>query len=325
MMPKQRFLAAMNFRQPTDMVAMMEIEFQIYEEYVGEPLTVGFEYSKLSAKEKERALHRNAELMIMTAQKADHDAINGISGYWEVAPGVPAFLWLPNLEDRLELIRILKKISGDEFFLLACCAGFIGIPDGDSIYDFVDTLYEDPDGVHAYVEKNLTDSIEVQKKFIEAGADGIGACTDIAFNTGTFLSPKQLDEFLFPYVTRWAESVRKEGLVSIWHTDGNLNDVMDRIAATGVTALQCVDPLASMDIIELKKKYHGKLALIGNLDCAILQFGPEEAVTEASRHIIEGCKEGGGFAFGGCNAIFKGIPANHYQAMVDARRKYGAY
>jgi hypothetical protein len=35
MTPKQRFVAALNFQKPDDYVSFMEIEFQIYEEYVG--------------------------------------------------------------------------------------------------------------------------------------------------------------------------------------------------------------------------------------------------------------------------------------------------
>lgn len=37
----------------------------------------------------------------------------------------------------------------------------------------------------------------------------------------------------------------------------------------------------------------------------------------------EGCKDSGGFVLSGCNVVFKGIPAENYRTMVDARRKYG--
>ena len=325
MTPKQRFISALEFREPDDKVSMMEIEFQIHEEYVGEALTVGYEFAKLTRSQKDYALKRNAEIMIKTAQKAGHDVIREIGGYWEVAPGVPAKLWLPDSEDRLEQVRLVKQMAGDEFYILCFAAWFVAIPEGDKIDDFITNLYEDPEGLRAAAEGMLKGSIETQKRYIDVGADGIGAAADIAFKTGTFLSPSQLDEFFFPYFYRWVESVKKEGLHSVWHTDGNLNTVMDRVIKSGVSALQCVDPLAEMDIIKLKEQVYGKLALIGNLDCTILQTGPEEAITEESRRIIEGCKSGGGFVFGGCNAIFDGIPARHYQAMVDARDVYGKY
>jgi len=313
----------MNFQEPDDMVAMMELEFQIYEEYVGESLTVGYEFAKLSQKEKDRALNRNAEIMIIAAEKAGHDVIRDIPDYWEVAPGVPAFLWLPDLKDRVEQIRLIKKLSGDEYFLQCFVAGFIGIPDGRYIDEFVNQLYEEPERLHKHAKQMLESSIETQKYYIEAGADGLGTCADIAFKTGTFLSPAQLDEFFFPYFIPWVESVHKEGLLSIWHTDGNLNAVIDKIIASGVSALQCIDPLADMNIVEIKKKAYGKMALIGNLDCAVLYNGSKESIMENSRKILNSCKTGGGFAFGGCNAIFKGITAENYQAMVDARYLYG--
>ena len=325
MTPKQRFTAALNFREPDDKVSMMEVEFQIHKEYVGEALTVGHEFASLTRSQKDYALKRNAEIMIQTAQKAGHDVIREIGGYWEVSPGVPTKLWLPDFEDRLEQIRLVKQMAGDEFLILCFAAWFIGIPKGDMIDDFVTTLYEDPDSLYVTAESMLKSSIEAQKRYIDAGADGIGAAADIAFKSGTFLSPAQLDEFFFPYFFRWVESVKQEGLYSVWHTDGNLNAVMDRVIKSGVSALQCVDPLADMDIIGLKEQVYGKLALIGNLDCSILQFGPEEAIENESRRIIEGCKAGGGFVFGGCNAIFDGIPARHYQVMVNARDMYGMY
>ena len=322
MTPKQRFIEVLNFREP-DLVSMMEIEFHIHEEYVGEALTVGAKFARLTRKEKDYALARNAEILIETAQKAGHDVIREIGGYWEVAPGVPAFLYLDDFEDRLELIRLVKKMIGDEYFILCFAGWFISVPEGDKMDEFVTTLYENPDSLYETAEHMLQVSIETQKRYIDAGADGIGASADIAFKTGTFLSPAQLDEYFFPYLYRWVESIKKEGLPSVWHTDGNLNGVMDRILESGVTALQCIDPLAQMDIIELKKLAHGKIALIGNLDCTLLQTGPKEAIDMECKRIIEGCKAGGGFIFGGCNAIYKGISAENYQVMVDARRKYG--
>jgi uroporphyrinogen-III decarboxylase len=54
-----------------------------------------------------------------------------------------------------------------------------------------------------------------------------------------------------------------------------------------------------------------------------LQFGPVEKIEESVKNVVENCKEGGGFVLSGCNVIFKGIPAKHYQVMVDAHKKYG--
>ena len=57
MRPKERMLAALHHQQPDDMVPAWEIEFQLYEELLGEDLVVGEAFGRLSAPERDRATH----------------------------------------------------------------------------------------------------------------------------------------------------------------------------------------------------------------------------------------------------------------------------
>jgi uroporphyrinogen decarboxylase len=323
MTPKQRFEAAMRHQQPEEYVAFMEVEFHIYEDYVGDKLILGYEFEKLSSREKEKALHHNAEIMILTAEKAGHDAIRNLPGYWEISPGRPAFIWLPGEEAQMNQLKVLKKMAGDRYFLIGNSGGTMGIPDGEHLEQFVTELFDNPDDVKKRNENYICYGIENQWKVLDAGADGIMNCCDVAFNNGPFISPKMMDEFFFPYFNRWADSLNTKGIISIWHSDGNLMPIMDRILESGVSAIQCVDPLGGMDIVEVKKQVNGRLALIGNIDCSMLQFGPKEKIEEEVKRVVQGCKGNGGFVLCGCNAIFQGISAEHYQVMVDSRYKYG--
>lgn len=323
MTPKQRFEAAMNFKQPEDFVASMEIELHIYEELVGKSPVIGHEYEKLSSAEKEKAVYKNAEILVETAEKVGHDAIRTISGYWEIAPGKPTVLWLPGEQAQLDQIKALKDVAGERYFIVGTVASNMGMPIDNYFYEFVTDLYENPDKIKEQNEKMLKDAIEWQFRQIEAGADSVANCIDVAFNSGPFISPEMMDEFFFPYFNRWVESLKSQGIISIWHTDGNLLPIMDRVVESGVTAIQCVDPLGGMDIVEIKKKVDGKLALIGNIDCSLLQFGLKEKIEEEVKRVVEGCKGNGGFALGGCNAIFHGISADNYMVMVESRYKYG--
>lgn len=321
---KQRFISAMNHVQPDDKVAMFELGFQIFEEYVGEDPTTGHEYAKLSAHEKERALGRNAEILALAAHKAEHDAIRDIGGYWEVAPGVPTLFWLPEESDRLAQIKAIKKEVGSDFAIVGSVGSFMGtIPDGTHMHDYVMRMYDEPDMILKEAETYFQNMITKQKKMAEIGVDAVLSASDIAFNSGTFLPPAMLDKFFFPFVARWAAECKKDGLLSILHSDGNLYPVIDQILATGITALQCIDPIAGMDLGVCKQLTHKKLALIGNVDCAVLHMGTPDEIDSLCKSVIEGVGDGAGFIFGGCNAIFKGISAMNYQVMVDARNKYG--
>ena len=323
MTPKERMIAAFNFKQQDDIVPFWELEFHLYPEMFGKDLILGNEYAKLSGKEKEYALNYNAEFMVEVAEKLGYSAIRMLPGYWEVAPGLGAYIWLPDEESRIRLVSLLKKITCGKILIIGDSGWFIGIPDGNSIMNLVDMMYEEPEELKKQAEYLLERGTEYGYKVVEAGADCLLACTDFAFNSGPFMSPEKFDEFVTPYFFKWVETFKKEGIFTMLHSDGNLMPILDRIVESGVNALQCIDPIAGMDIIALKKQLYGKLCLVGNIDCSLLQFGPVEKIEESVKNVVENCKEGGGFVLSGCNVIFKGIPAKHYQVMVDAHKKYG--
>lgn len=324
MKPKQRFLDALNFKKPDDYISFMEIEFHIYEEYVGRSLQIGYEIASMSPSEKDIAMHRNAEIMIETAEKAGHDAIMTITGYWELSPGVPAHLWLPDGDTYKQQLRILKKECGDRFCIIGHTGPTMGMPDSIHFHEYVYDLYERPDEVKAKLELKFLNSIEWGNIMIEAGADCLVNCADLAFNSGPFISPAMCDEFVFPYMNRWVQDLKSKGIPAIWHTDGNIMPIMDRVLDSGLSAIQCIDPIAGMDIVQLKKQVENRLALIGNINCSNLQLALKTEIDHEVKRVVEGCKGSGGFVLSGCNAIFRGIPAENYQVMVDARYKYGS-
>lgn len=325
MTPKERMLAALNCQQPEDEVPFWELEFHLYQEMFGREPILGFEFDKLSEKEKENAICYNAEFLIEVAETLGYCAIRCIPGYWEVGPDDPAYLWIREEKYRLMLLRELARRGGDRYLLIGDCPGLFGIPDGRGIEAFVDEMYEHPKELKERADQAINNGIEMGKRMLDAGAECLLNCCDFAFNSGPFMSPSQFDEFTVPYLNRWVQTFKKEGIPTIQHSDGNLMPIMDRILASGVNAIQCVDPLAGMDIVSLKKELEGKMCLIGNVDCSRLQLGTPEEIDTMVKTVVEGCKEGGGFVLSGCNVIFKGIPAENYQTMVEARRKYGRY
>jgi len=325
MKPKERMLAALHFQEPEDRVPFWELEFQLYEELVGKSLVVGKDYAALSPAEKKKAINRNAELMIEVVEYTGQSALFGIGGYWEVGPGEPALLWLPDREAQLDLIKALKRLVGDEYMLLGRAGTVPGVPSGPNIAEYCYRLYDHRDEMIEQARTNMENSIEWGKIQCDAGADGVVMASDVAFNNGPFLPPDAIDDLITPNVYAWAQAFHDLDKVTIWHTDGNVEPIMDMVADAGVTAMQAVDPVASMDILALKERFYGRLALIGNLNCVTLQFGAPEEIDAECERIINGCKAGGGYIFGCSNAVFKGIPIESYKTALDAFAKYSAY
>jgi uroporphyrinogen decarboxylase len=148
---------------------------------------------------------------------------------------------------------------------------------------------------------------------------------DIADNHGPYFTPPQMERFILPYLAKWGEAMRELGLYSVLHTDGQVTPILDQIAATGVSAIQALDPIAGVDIAEAKRIAAGRLCLCGNIDCGLLHFGPKERIYDVTRDTLGACKPGGGFVLGASNAVFRETPPDHYRTMIQAWRDFGAY
>ena len=164
-------------------------------------------------------------------------------------------------------------------------------------------------------------------KFLDIGADMIFIVEDIAHNTGTFISPQALRSEIFP-IMRWqVEQVKRyRDVPFFFHSDGDLNTVMDDIVACGFDGIQSLQPSANMDIADIKVRYGDRLCLMGNIDINyVLPFGTPEEVERVVRETIEVAAPGGGFILSTCNTLIRAIPPENGLAMYRAADKYGVY
>jgi len=318
--PREKFLKALR-HESIPCVPGFEIEFQLYKEYAGEWPVVGAEMAKLSPKERELAHGHNAEIMAKAAEATHHCGLKDIGAFWEISPGTPADLYMPTEEDRLAHIRAFKKVTGNEFFLFGTVYLPLSIPFFGDMTAFSMELYDEPEKVKARSQRALDEMLELQKKLLDAGADGIVDDCDIAFNTGTFISPEMMDEFFFPYFNKWVKECHRMGVPCAWHSDGNLMGIFDRIEKSGVDAMHCIDPIAGMDIAALKARTKGKLTLIGNIDCSLIHRGTPQQCYEKTAEILRAVRaqEDSGHIFSSCNTIFLGMPKENYDAVIAAR------
>ena len=92
--------------------------------------------------------------------------------------------------------------------------------------------------------------------------------------------------------------------------------VLDQILEIGPHVLQSIDPMAGMDIAKVKQATYGRLALMGNVQCSLLQDGPDEAIRTSALYCLEHGSPGGGYIFSSSNTIFTGLPLSNYEYML---------
>ncbi len=324
MTKKEDMISALTNCQPAGRVPLWELEFHLWDKFAEKRLVIGEEYQKLTDGEKERAVYDNAEIFISVSERLHFSAITLPSQYWEIGPRSPAYYWMPE-EGRDRQAKMLRKLAPPDLMLVANCSALLGIPMREDYVDFAYRLYDAPDEIDDLAEQKLQEGIKAAKRFFELGVE-IGLTTsDLADNHSTFMNPRQLDRYVWPYLDRWVDALRKLGMFSILHSDGNLNSCLDRIADLGVDCLQAIDPTARMSMHKVKQTVGRRLCLSGNVDCRLLLGESPADVFDATSDLLNTCKEGGGLILGASNAVQTGVPVENYLALVRAWEINGGY
>jgi len=160
----------------------------------------------------------------------------------------------------------------------------------------------------------------------QAGVDILLTGDDYAGMTGALMSPRHFREFVLPYLQKAVDIAHQHGLPFIKHSDGNLWKILDMIVDTGIDGLHPNEPMAGMDIREVKEKYGHRIAVVGNVDCSmLLPSGTEEQVIEAVKETIAKASVGGGHILSSSNSIHPAVKPENYRAMVSAAREHGRY
>jgi uroporphyrinogen decarboxylase len=167
---------------------------------------------------------------------------------------------------------------------------------------------------------------EVSKQLVELGVDVIGVGDDLADKSGPFLSPTDWRRFAKPSLQRIAHEVKSKGGLIFFHSDGNINAILDDIVEVGFDGLHSMEPLAGMDIGSIKKRYGKNLCLLGNVDCSqTLCFGSLRRVAEETRNVIRQASYGGGHILCSSNSLHSAVRLENYLTMVATGRRYGKY
>lgn len=187
-------------------------------------------------------------------------------------------------------------------------------------------LRDDPSLVRAMFEK-LGDL--VMAEFEDALArDCVGAIwylDDVAFKSGLMVRPSVLREYQFPIMREMAARCRERRLPFLYHTDGNVEEIIPELIEMGVCALHPLESV-SVDIYEMKQRYGDRLCLMGNIDLAsVLATGTVEEVVEDTREHLRRLAPGGGYCLGSSNSVTLDVPLANYRAMIDTVMQYGKY
>jgi uroporphyrinogen decarboxylase len=271
------------------------------------------QWGQMTARERRLHVEDMAALYIDTAERFGHSGIF-LHGPGETGPEV-----------LVAVAEEIRRRTGDRYFLVAHGDATYSIPHGNRMEEWCAWLYENTGEAKDKAARNVEKALARAETHFRGVLDGFALCADYCFNTGPFLSPAMFAEVVAPYLKELCAGYRRLGFFSIKHTDGNIMPIIDMLVDAGPDALHSLDPQGGVDIAEVKRRYGSRVALIGNVSCAMLDTGTEDQVVESARYCLKHGMPGGGYVFGTSNCVYTGMRLERYELMLDVWRREGNY
>jgi uroporphyrinogen decarboxylase len=145
---------------------------------------------------------------------------------------------------------------------------------------------------------------------------------DIAYGTGTMVTPDFLRANLFPWMKKIGDLCHERGIPFLYHSDGNLTEVVPDIIAAGVDALHPIEP-GAMDASAIQARYGDKLSIVGHMTLDTIARGNFEDIEALVRDTLPRLSRNGGYAPGTSNTVPKWMPVENYLYFRDCVEKYG--
>lgn len=189
-------------------------------------------------------------------------------------------------------------------------------------------LIKSPDLVHLLMRKITDFCLRVTEYWVEEfGPERIISFDGTPVESEQLLSPKQFEEFAFPYLKEMHQKVTEMGIRIFWtHLCGGQENNLPLLAELPYGKPGIVSLSEQIDL-ELGHRYFGqKYAIAGNINPQIIQMGSCQEVFEATRKALLTGKEfqNGFVLMGGCE-IPPTVPPINIHYMMKAVEEFGYY
>jgi uroporphyrinogen decarboxylase len=225
------------------------------------------------------------------------------------------------------LKRMVARFKGERAIVAIIEQPFMRVSELRGAEDHFMDMIVNPDLILRLNDLVVEHHLRVIRNFAEVGADIVGFGGDLATKDGPMASPRHLEKFGIADLGKLVRFSHEQGLPCILHSDGNILPIMELLLGTGgIDGLHPIDPVAGLDIGEVKTKYGDRLCLIGSIDCGpLMMHGTKEQVRQAVKENIRKAGKGGGLIAASSHSIQPNARPENYIEMVKAIREYGRY
>ncbi len=157
-------------------------------------------------------------------------------------------------------------------------------------------FYERPDYVRRLFAKLAERRVIEARTLAAAGVDVLRIGDDIATQEALMVSPSMYREMIKPHHAAVITAARRVNpdIHVMYHSDGNLTELLQDLIGIGVTAINPAQP-ECMDLVQLKREFGRDLTFWGCMPVqSLFEDGSEEDVVAYLRHLMHGVAGRGG-------------------------------
>ena len=183
--------------------------------------------------------------------------------------------------------------------------------------DFCYFMADHPWIVDALLERNAVSTVSwLEHLPPDHGIEMAMLGDDVAHKTAPMFSPKWFGEHYFHRFARVADAYHAKGIKVLFHSDGNLNLIMDGLVEAGIDGINPVEVLAGMDVADLHRRYP-HLFFVGSIDVSqLLPLGTPEQVSATVHRTIDAAE--GQIMIGSSTELNNEVPLANFMAMRQA-------
>lgn len=233
----------------------------------------------------------------------------------------------PGEEHRYRGIPLTINALGNEYAVV-CDAGWGLFEKSWALRGFASFLmdmYRTPMSAERLLDLVLDFHLEVVKRICEYSVDAILFGDDFGMQDRLIVSDDLWRKMLKP---RWAKLIaipRHRAIPVMFHSDGNILEIIPDLIDVGVDVLDPVQPKALSPLL-VKEKFGGKMALHGLIDIQeVLPLYSSVEVGEAIKKLINDVAPGGGTIFSPTHTVLPDVPLSNYLSFLKAVKKWGRY
>ena len=183
-------------------------------------------------------------------------------------------------------------------------------------------LYTNEAQVRRLLERLTEYHLELIRYWAEIGADAMFLGDDWGSQRSMIISAPMWRRLFRPYYARLFDETHRCGMDVIYHSCGNVMDIIPDLIDIGADVLDPIQPVA-MDAREIARRFGGKIAFYGGINTQELARYTLQQVRDEVRRMIDtvGKPFGNAYMIGPANVLTPEVPLANIVALCEACRE----